>query len=503
MFRRSISLSSSQTVQKTYILEVVIPASPPAGGRKPESSAGCQELDPRLRGDDRTGDFSHTLSAWECKVSENSNHDFYLKELFMKTIFVTFTIVFILALSSCGKSSPHQGHADSTAQSADYYTCPMHPQIHMDKPGVCPICGMDLVRASNSRKMKSPSDEPMIPLNDRDQLLANISTVVIGYEHIEQTVRAFGTLEIPDPNKTIISARFNGRIEKLHVNAVGAKIRKDQPLFDIYSPDIIQAANEYRQALAANSQNRDKFLVLAKSKLLLLGLTEEQIRGLETAETVPLVLTYHSPASGIIIEKKIVEGVYISEGTALYDVADISTLWNVADVYESDAAHIRSGERATISTASYPDHPFDATVSLIYPVVNPQSRTVKVRLTVNNAGEKLKPNMYTETVFRRKQGKSLTVPVGAVLITGKRNLVYVKAEHENHFEAREIGIGTRFSGKYEVMWGLKDGEEVVSEGGYLIDSESQLKSGGGSGYQHGGTTTPAAAPQESPNEHRH
>ncbi len=333
----------------------------------------------------------------------------------------------------------------------------------------------------------------MIPLNDRDQVLANVSTVVVGYEPIEHTVRSFGTLEIPEPNKTIISARFNGRIEKLFVNAVGIKVKKGQPLFDVYSPDIVQAENEYRQAFTSISQTRDNFLRVAKSKLQLLGLTENQIQALETQETVPLVITYHSPASGIIIDKKIVEGIYVTEGNSLYDVSDISTLWNIADVYESDAAHIRVGERAELSIASYPDQTFPATVSLIYPVVNPQSRTVKVRLTVNNTNDKLKPNMYTETVFQRKKGKSLTVPVGAVLITGKRNLVYIKAEHENHFEAREIGIGTRFNGKYEVTWGLIEGEEVVSEGGYLIDSESQLKTGGGSGHQHGGTT---AAPEE-------
>jgi Cu(I)/Ag(I) efflux system membrane fusion protein len=349
---------------------------------------------------------------------------------------------------------------------------------------------MDLVKASNSRKSEMSSNEPMIPLNDRDQILANVSTVIVGYEPIEHTVRAFGTLEIPEPNKTIISARFNGRIEKLYVNSVGTKVIKGEPLFDVYSPDIIQAENEYRQALTGNSQTRESFLSVAKSKLYLLGLTEDQISKLETTEPVPLVITYHSPASGTIIDKKIVEGIYVSEGTSLYEVSDMSTLWNVADVYESEAAHIRTGERATLSTANYPDQTFAATVSLIYPVVSPQSRTVKVRLTVNNAGEKLKPNMYTETVFLRKQGKALTVPVSAVLITGKRNLVYVKAGHENHFEAREIRIGTRFNSKYEVTSGLMEGEEVVSEGGYLIDSESQLKTGGGSGHQHGTTAAP-------------
>lgn len=421
----------------------------------------------------------------------------------MKTVFVALAVVLALALFSCGKSSPQQGRADSTAQNADYYTCPMHPQIHSDKPGVCPICHMDLVKASNSRQVESSTDARMLPLSDRDQLLANVSTVVVRYESVEHTIRAFGTLEIPDPNKTIISARFNGRIEKLHVNSVGARIAKGQPLFDVYSPDIVQAENEYMQALTSSSQTRDKFLANTKSKLLLLGLTKEQIIGLETQSSAPLVVTYYSPASGIVIEKKIVEGIYVSEGTVLYDVSDISTLWNIADVYESDAAHIRAGERAVLSTASYPDQTFGGMVSLIYPVVNAQSRTVKVRLTVNNAGEKLKPNMYTETVFRQKAGRSLTVPVSTVLLTGKRNLVYVKAGHENNFEAREIGVGMRFSGKYEVLWGLMDGEEVVSEGGYLIDSESQLKTGNGSEHQHGGPATPAAASQNSLNQQKH
>ena len=424
----------------------------------------------------------------------------------MKSLIVALSIVLAIIVSSCGKSSSsHQGHADSasTKQAEDYYTCPMHPQVHLEKPGVCPICGMDLVKASNSRKMETSTDEPMIPLNDRDQILANVSTVIVSYEPIEHTVRSYGTLEIPEPNKTIISARFNGRIEKLYVNAVGTKVKKGQPLFDVYSPDIVQAENEYRQALTSSSQSKDNFLTSAKSKLQLLGLTEEQIRNLETAESIPLVITYHSPATGIVIDKKIVEGIYVTEGTSLYDVSDISTLWNIADVYETDASHIRVGERATLAIASYPDQTFPAIVSLIYPVVNPQSRTVKVRLTVNNSNDKLKPNMYTETVFQRKKGKSLTVPISAVLITGKRNLVYIKAEHENHFEAREIGIGTRFNGKYEVTWGLIEGEEVVSEGGYLIDSESQLKTGGGSGHQHGGSSATEAPKEKSSEQHNH
>ena len=410
----------------------------------------------------------------------------------------------ILLITSCSKSpSPRAGHTDSTAlaQSGDYYTCPMHPQVHMDKPGACPICGMDLVKASNSKKMDTSGSEAMVPLNDRDQILANVSTMKARYEEVAHSVRAYGNLEIAEPNKTLISARFNGRMEKLYVDAVGAHVNTGDPLFDIYSPDIIQAANEYIQSTKSGSSAQNN-ITLMKSKLHLLGLTEKQIQDLESSGSAPLVMTYYSPASGIVIDKKIVKGSYVSEGTTLYEISDVSTLWNIAEVYESDAGHIAIGESATLSTAAYPDKTFRGTVALIYPVVNAQARTVKVRLIVGNATGKLRPNMYTETVFRQSKGRSLAVPVGAVLITGKRNLVYVKAGHENHFEAREVGLGSRFDGKYEITFGLMEGEEVVTEGGYLIDSESQLKTGTGATHQHSASETPAQQ-KEQPQQHNH
>ena len=325
----------------------------------------------------------------------------------MKTLSFSLVVAVAMILASCGKSSSsHAGHTDTTAttQAEDYYTCTMHPQVHLDKPGVCPICGMDLVKASTSRKAESSMSSAMVTLNDRDQLLANVSTVKVGYEEIEHVVGAFGTLEIADPNKTVISARFNGRIEKLYVNAVGVKVKVNDPLFDIYSPDMIQAENEYLQAFKTGAARQNN-LSVAKSKLLLLGLTESQIQELETAGTVPLVTTYYSPANGIVIDKKIVTGVYVSEGSTLYEISELSTLWNIADVYETDAAHIHIGETAKLSIATYPDEIFTGTISLIYPVVNPQTRTVKIRMLVNNANGKLRPNMYSETSFMQKQEK--------------------------------------------------------------------------------------------------
>jgi membrane fusion protein, copper/silver efflux system len=401
------------------------------------------------------------------------------KEGTMKTTTVFLALVLMFALASCGKVTPsHEGHVDSTntAEEAEYYTCPMHPQVRSATPGICPICHMDLVKASNGRQQSSLSDTSAVVLNRNGQELANVSTVPVGYETVQQSIRAFGTLEVPDPNRVIISARFGGRIEKLHVNAAGVKVKRGQPLFDIYSPDIIQAGNEYRQALTTSSPTHTQLLAAAKAKLSLFGLTDGQIDSLGSAETIPFVITYTSPASGYVVSKNIVQGVYVTEGTALYELADLSTLWNTADVYESDAASLRVGDDAEISPSGKSGVVVPAHVDLIYPLVNAQSRTVKVRLMVRNADDRLRPNMYTETVFKLSRGRVLVVPASAVLVTGKRNLVYIRTSTD-HFEAREIGIGLRFDGKYEVTWGLTNGDVVVREGGYLIDSESQLKTG--------------------------
>jgi membrane fusion protein, copper/silver efflux system len=175
-----------------------------------------------------------------------------------------------------------------------------------------------------------------------------------------------------------------------------------------------------------------------------------------------------------VLEKKVQEGIYVNEGTVLFEVADLSTLWNVAEVYESDISAIGVGARIKLSIASYPGEMFEGRVSFIYPVINPQTRTIKIRSVIPNVKYKLKPNMYGETYFVGGSRSGILVPLESVLLTGKRNLVYVKVS-AGHFEAREVQIGGKIGDKYEIVKGLMAGEEIAASGGYLIDSESQLR----------------------------
>jgi Cu(I)/Ag(I) efflux system membrane fusion protein len=217
--------------------------------------------------------------------------------------------------------------------------------------------------------------------------------------------------------------------------------------------------------------------------LELFGITESQIEALEKTKEIKLTLTYYSPYSGTVIEKKIQEGNYINEGNVLYDIAELSTLWNIAEIYENDLQFIKIGDKVKLKLDSYPNEEFEGRVDLIYPVVNPQTRTVKIRGAFLNSHGKLKPHMYGESIFEKYLGSSLTVPENAVLLTGKRNIVWIKSG-ERMFELREIKLGVKYNGMYQVLSGLKEDEEVAATGAYLIDSESQLRSGSSSAHQH-------------------
>jgi Cu(I)/Ag(I) efflux system membrane fusion protein len=395
----------------------------------------------------------------------------------MRYLIIVLTAIFLFA-AGCGGNKSKES-AGVSAEKKVLYTCPMHPQIIRDKPGVCPICGMTLVVIPSSTEKDTMSME--IDISKSGEIMSNVAVVKVETGTYYKEVKAYSTLDFAEDSRKTIAARFSGRIEKLFVNRTGAVVRKGEALFEIYSADLIQAENDYLLSLKndddynmINGDDKNSVLDSGKKKLLLLGLTEGQIDELGKSKSAGSTITYYSPFSGTVLEKKVQEGMYINEGTILFEIADLNTLWNIAEVYESDISSIAVGSRVKVNTASYPGETFEGKVSFIYPVINPQTRTIKVRTVVANAKYKLMPNMYGETYFESGAKTGITVPMEAVLLTGKRNLVYVK-KSAGHFEAREVMLGSRVDGKYEVLSGLSVGEEIAASGGYLIDSESQLR----------------------------
>jgi len=423
-------------------------------------------------------------------MSNLNNLNRGLKMNVFKFLFIPFITVALL-LSGCSKYEESGKEEHAGVKQKDYWTCTMHPQVHMDRPGACPICGMDLIKKAADEKEQPSNDKDIsntVALTSNKQVLANISTVIVKKEKLQGQVTAYSYLDFVENNRKTISARFNGRIEKLFVDQTGDYIKKGQPLFEIYSPDLVQAQNEYLIALGSSSDS-SSLLKATKKKLEIFGITSEQIRTLEKTREPSITLAYYSPISGTVIEKKVQEGVYVNEGTVIFDVAELSTLWNIAEVYENNLLSIKVGNPVKLHLNAYPGEEFNGKVTFIYPVVNSQTRTVKVRSELSNHGGKLKPQMYGETVFSSYGGQGLLVPVDAVIIAGKRSVVWAKAG-DGMFEARSVKIGNRYGDKFQILSGLLEGDEIAATGGFLIDSESQLKTGTPTGHQHGGTSQP-------------
>ena len=375
---------------------------------------------------------------------------------------------------------------DSNKNEKEYWTCTMHPQVHKDGPGACPICGMDLIKkvVDDTADVSEKSDmEGMITLTTNKQILANVSTIKIKKENLKKELTAYSYLDFVEQNRKTIPAKFNGRIEKLFVDKTGDYIKKGQPLFEIYSPDLVQAQNDYLVALSNNKNEINPLLDASKKKLELFGLTADQIDELKKSGEIKLTLTYYSPVSGTVIEKKVQEGMYVNEGTVIYEAAELSTLWNIAEVNETDLSTIKLGSKVKLKLKAYPGEEFTGKVTFIYPIINSQTRTIKIRSEFSSQNNKLKPQMYGETVFYDDAGTGLLIPADAVIFSGNKNVVWVRTK-DGMFEGRSVELGPMFGDKYQIISGLKEGDEVAASGGFLIDSESQLKTGKSTGSEN-------------------
>ena len=464
-------------------------------------------------------------------------------------IYITIMVItFALGLlSGCnGTETSRQEQAqthktESTQPKIKYWTCSMHPQIHMPGPGKCPICGMDLIPVYNE-EAQNASGAPELKMSPNAQKIAEIETSKVVRKFVPFEIRLVGKVNYDETEVKNITAWIPGRLDRLFVDYTGITVKKGDHMVSLYSPDLLTAQEELIQAKKSvkelNKSNMKvmretaiKTLEASRDKLRLWGLTPDQIEAVEKSGKVTDHITIYSPMSGIVIQKNVDEGAYVKTGTKLYTVADLSKVWVNLDAYESDILWLRYGQEVDIETEAYPGETFKGRISFISPVLDNKSRTVKVRVDVPNGDGKLKPDMFVHSIIYARVAQSgkvmdealagkwicpmhpeiikdkkgncdicgmplvtteslgyatakdtknatppLVIPASAPLITGKRAVVYVaKSDEEGVFDGRVITLGPRVGDYYIVDQGLSEGEMVVTNGNFKIDSALQIQ----------------------------
>lgn len=446
--------------------------------------------------------------------------------------------IFVLQIGIANAEKLQHVHAKKTVlenEQKSFWTCSMHPQIMLPKAGKCPICGMALIPVTDD--VSADSDMVSLKLSKNAEKLAEIQTTKVEKKAVSKEIHLVGSIDFDETRLTHITAWVPGRIDRMFVDYTGITVKKGDHMFELYSPELISAQEELIQAsksivrlknststLVANSTKRS--LQAAEDKLLLLGLTEKQVKDIKIKEEVEDKVTIYAPTEGVVVERNATEGMYVKEGSRVYSIANLENLWVYLDAYESDLPWIRYGQKVIFNTQALPGVSFNGIVSFISPIVDSKTRTTKVRVNVDNSSGLLKPglfvngiikaNIYSEgkvfeeflkgkhvcpmhpEIIENKAGKCpicemdlvkaeeigtfknatdiklpLIIPISAVLHTGKRSIVYVK--NEEAYELREITLGPKTDAFYIVKSGLHEGELVVTNGAFKIDADLQIK----------------------------
>jgi membrane fusion protein, copper/silver efflux system len=395
---------------------------------------------------------------------------------------------------------------ESTRTAKAIYRCPMHPAYTSDRPGECPICGMTLEKvaatdehaahAGTGRAGDVPGLTPVHLSPERVQL--------IGVRFARAERKSFGgKLDLvgfvtPDEGRVRrVQIRVSGWVQRLMVSRTGTRVRMGEPVLAIYSPELYQSEREYLIATERDDSpgvrgSGDATGEATRERLKLLGVPAEEIDRLDRERTASTRLTLRSPVSGTVLERGVVEGQYVGADTPLFTVADLSRVWVLADLYEMDFSQVRTADRAVFTSDAMPDRSFHGTVELVNPTVSSETRTLKVRIGLENPAGVLRPGMYGHVSVQGPETTVLVVPDEAVVNAGEHSYVFV-TRGEGHFEPRMVWVGLRNADQVQIVRGLAAGDTVVSSASFLIDSESRLKAAmegmGGKpapGHQHGG-----------------
>ncbi len=371
----------------------------------------------------------------------------------------------------------------------EVWTCSMHPQVRQHEPGSCPVCGMDLVLLGDD---EGPPTQ--VVLSDRARALARLTVAPVQrMRGSTGELRLLGRVEPDESTRRNVTTWVGGRIDRLRVNTTGEQVRKGQVIATLYSPEVYgahqdlitarQQAARFAGGSATASGAATAALEAAQDRLRLLGVPDDELARMESAERPTQDLSIRSPFTGTVIERVATEGAYVQTGAVLYRLADLGRLWIQLDAYESDLSRIAVGVPVTIAVDALPGAAFEGRVAFVDPTLDPQRRTAGVRVEVANPDGALRPGMFAEAVVHTgsddEEDAPLVVPATAPLFTGKRAVVYVASEREGEvaYEPRTVRLGPRLGEVYPVVAGLSEGERVVTRGAFVLDADLQIQGG--------------------------
>jgi Cu(I)/Ag(I) efflux system membrane fusion protein len=374
-------------------------------------------------------------------------------------------------------SASATGASGASTEAIDHYTCSMHPSVNQKKPGKCPICGMELVPVT---KAQQNAGVVMIDEARRQIIGVRIGTVVEA--PMRRSFRAVGRVTYDESKLTDVTLKVRGWITKLFVSQTGQRVQQGQPLFQLYSPELFSAEQDFllvsqgssAPTAAAPGTSRVELLTrAARQRLHLLGLGDAEIDAIQKSGTPSESIPFPSPASGFVIEKDVVEGAAFEAGMRLYRIAQLDKVWVEAEVYEADLAHVHVGQAATVTLDYLPGHVYDAKISYVYPFLDPTARTGRVRVELANKSLELRPGMYATVMLASAAEPHLQVPASAVVYTGPRRLVFVDLG-DGRFRPQEVRVGAEADGMDEVLAGLEAGDRVATSGVFLIAAEARI-----------------------------
>ena len=380
---------------------------------------------------------------------------------------------FLFGGSSNNETNPNH---DTIQETNKMWTCSMHPQIMQQEAGNCPICGMDLIPATSTSEGLRVDQ---FKLTENAMALANIQTSVVGNGKIEDnTIKLSGKIAENEEANAVQVSYFSGRLEQLNVSFTGEEVQKGQLLATIYSPELYAAQQELIIA-ASLKESQPELYKAVRNKLKLWKLSESQINKIEETGKVKENFPVYANVSGTVSEKLVAQGDYIKQGQPLLKIANLSTVWANFDVYENQINLFKKGQDITITTNTSANKEFKGNVDFIDPVLDTRTRTIKLRVVLNNKSDVFKPGQFVEGKIKgitSNKGQVLAIPSTAVLWTGERSVVYVKPNPDQPvFEMREITLGNQIGDNYEVLEGLNNGDEIVTNGAFTVDAAAQLQ----------------------------